>query len=182
MCEMRKFSYMKEEDIVKNYCGLNDCKHAKRVVELCEIFATEMGINNNGLLIRAACLHDIGKIVKGKHDKKKTIKQALKKVEYAPEDIEDVIYIIKYHKRKDFEPKRLKLECSILRICDKLAKFYKPKIKEHKAIKSCEKSMEKIRKLLCDDKKILNDFEQIYSTIKDKNRKINNNSSFKFEY
>lgn len=153
---------MIEKDIARAYLKNKDFEHSMRVVELCKNFANKLAMTNSKLIERAAWLHDIGKIINNdKHAKKEVIIEALINCYYKPDDFKELVFIIQNHKGK-FQPKKLELECSILRICDKLDKFEKEKLE---IIETCEKNMDKIRKILAESPNDLNKFEKIYADL-----------------
>ena len=135
--------------------------HSKRVAILCKKFTDNIHSVNGELVEKAALLHDIGKTenIKGKHNRKERVRTVLNKWNYDDEMINDIIKIISYHRGKNFKPNSFPIECSILRICDKLDKFEKEKLE---IIEICEKNMNKIRKLLAEHPNDLNKFEETY--------------------
>ena len=117
-------------------------EHSKRVVKLCKYYAKVLGIDKNkkNLLIRAAWLHDIGKIQDiNKHHNRNIVINSLNKIKYDSDDINVIVDIIENH-RSEFEPSNYILECGILRICDKLDKYNKDK--PEKARKKCLENLQ----------------------------------------
>lgn len=102
-------------------------KHTKRVVKLCKYFSEVLEVENRNILIKAAWLHDIGKIESDKkHHKRNIVIPILEDNNYKNKKIDDIVYIIENHKGK-FNPDKLILESAILRMCDKLDKYNKIK-------------------------------------------------------
>ncbi len=159
---------MTAEAIAKCYLSDKQYAHTERVVGLCERFAESFSQIDKKTLMDAAWLHDIGKaFVKKKkrakkHAKRKVVNEALKSVGWA-RNCAEVSYIIHRHKGK-FRPQKHIIECSILRICDKLDKYNKDEKKHPKQY--CEKSMKKIRRVLCQED--LQKFEKIYKNERSK--------------
>ena len=144
-------------------------EHTKRVVKLCEEFATELdeqGIEvDRQLLIRAAWLHDIAKFDDGDdHHKKKNVKAVLEKYDMDIESdlVKSIAKIISEHKGS-FEPKKHRKEAAILRICDKLDKFNKGK---DDAEEKCNKSIEKISEW-AEEEEWFTDFNEIYLAMRE---------------
>lgn len=146
------------KSIAKRYLTDKQYAHTERVAELCEKFSEEFSEIDKNLLMDAAWLHDIGKAFarEKRHAEKDVVDEALENVGWDNNRAE-VSYIIHRHKGK-FHPKRHIIECSILRICDKLDKYNKDDKKHPK--QHCKESMEKIREVLRPDE--LEKFETVY--------------------
>ena len=143
-------------------------EHSMRVVNLCKKFTAKLNIADSNLIERAALLHDIGKKIDNEnHHKESVIKKTLKKYNYAPTDINDIVYIIKHHKGKEFHPNHLEIECSILRICDKLDKFNKSKKDKQDIMNICDNNIKIIRSTLKNHPNELKCFEEIYNQLID---------------
>ena len=126
-------------------------KHTQRVVKLCHKLYEKL--NNNScnikydLLISAAWIHDIGKTneknIKGLHHLSVVLGEM---IPIKLKD-DDVFGIIEQHKGI-FNPKRLFRECAILRLCDKIDKFYDDE-QYNDAKEKCEKVIDEIVKTNC---------------------------------
>ncbi|SHJ05333.1 HD domain-containing protein [Anaerovibrio lipolyticus DSM 3074] len=145
--------------IFKDFYKNKRIKHSERVVKLCEDYAKKLNIKgtDRAVLIKAAWLHDVGRIIdKEKHNEVKIIKNVFKIYKYDDSDKEDIIELISNHKGK-FCPARLKLRSAILRICDKIDKL-------NVEMKNCEDNLSEIDKEL-EGKKSRKDFEKITKKI-----------------
>lgn len=127
--------------------------HSKRVVKLCKIFIKHINPNHKKIIKKSAWLHDIGKVLgNDNHDNIDVIKYSLKRIGYTDKKIDKIIYLIQWHGGEAFKPEKLQLQCSILRICDKLDKFMKDKKKSKKRrkkiIKNCTENMKQIKNII----------------------------------
>ena len=144
-------------------------RHTRRMVTLSEVFL-EWFLENfrasfgtapyayKKLLIRAAYLHDLLKafpFYAKVHHKKWALREALGEYDLSHEKA--LVDVIAAHKGKFNPPEDYELESAILRICDKLDKFYKG---QWDAWEKCEDSLAKIREVL--DEKTGAVFEKTY--------------------
>ena len=149
-------------------------EHTKRVVKLCEEFATELenvkigGENikiDRELLIHAAWLHDIAKFDdKKNHNSQELVIKILDiyNNDITDVSIKDIAYVVSFHNGK-LKPIEHVLESAILRICDKLDRFNKGK---DDAEEKCNKSINKISEW-AEREKWLDDFKRIYLAMRE---------------
>lgn len=116
--------------------------HIKRVCDLCRRFAVD-GIRLNGdLLLSAALFHDLAPD-HDTHHKPKRVKRAIKQAagENTLQEIprlDDVCAIIEAHRKSFSPPKHLAMEAAVLRLSDKLDRYYKGKAD---AAQKCQNSL-----------------------------------------
>ena len=151
---------MKAKKIAKRELSKSAYRHTRRVVILSVVFLERFLENcwaNFGtapyvykkLLIRAAYLHDLLKafpFYEDVHHKKWALREVLGEYDLSHEAA--LVDVIAAHKGKFHPSEEYELESAILRICDKLDKFYKG---QWDAWERCEDSLGKIREVLDED-------------------------------
>lgn len=106
---------------IKDLKDLKDIEeHTERVVQFCKKLCEEIPDINDEIVIKAAWIHDVGKLQEG--DEHHNCPARFRKI--IPDDLrdDDVFEIIKQHRGK-FNPEKNPKECTILRLCDKIDKF-----------------------------------------------------------
>lgn len=153
--------------------------HTKRVFKLCKSFLEEYEDSANvrkGLLLKSAILHDIAKFDEGKkkknHNSPKLVKAAMMKASISINDkneMKHIYNIIKAHKG-EFKPKpNNAMEAAILRICDKLDRYYKG---NKDAEDKCKESILEIKDYFNNNKiDEFDEFETAYSNVLKKVKK-----------
>lgn len=151
-------------DYVKRIC------HTYRVIELCEEFATRVGLGEKDreILMAAAYYHDMFKgIVENKYHAEFAAQwlQSASGIRH-PRRVADVV---RFHCGKEFAPKEKNWHlAAILRMSDKIDKYNKEK---DDADEKCKKSLKKIKKWFdeeIDDEKKWAEFKTAYEQIRDK--------------
>ncbi len=180
MCEIEKS--IAEKILKDNY--IEEYKHTEKVVELCKKFSKSLHIDNEILVLKAAWLHDIGKPTedkykkvglkdeKYKHNSTEILSGILHELDYNDNAANDILEIILWH-RGDFRPRRLQLECSILRICDKLSRYEKGK---KDANRKCKNNIKEIIEYL---EYNIERFEEIYDELREQEKISIHNIRFK---
>jgi len=118
-------AYLEHEELIE---------HTFHVFALCVAFVKLIGEHkldvNSELLLFSAILHDIAKQINEEgHNRKKYVKEALKKadIDIDPSYDEGMFYIFEAHKGSFIPPSEVALGSAFLRLCDKLVRLRKRK-------------------------------------------------------